>query len=70
MPLPPRDLLLPRGTLTRPRRYLLALVIVTAATLLRLAIDPLIHDQVPYFIYVASVVVTTWFCGVVGGILR
>jgi signal transduction histidine kinase/CheY-like chemotaxis protein len=50
-------------------RYLLALSIVVAATLLRLAADPLIHNQIPYFIYVASVVVATWFCGVDGGIL-
>ncbi len=53
----------------RVSRYLLALVIVAAATLLRLVIDPLVHDQIPYFIYVASVVVATWFCGVGGGIL-
>ena len=36
--------------------------------LLRSLADPLIHDQIPYFIYVASVVVATWFCGVDAGI--
>ncbi len=50
-------------------QYLLACAIVAAATLLRQVVDPLVHDQIPYFIYVASVVVATWFCGVEGGIL-
>jgi signal transduction histidine kinase/ActR/RegA family two-component response regulator len=49
-------------------RFLLALVIVGAATLLRLAVDPILRDQIPYFIYVASVVLTTWFCGVDAGV--
>jgi signal transduction histidine kinase/ActR/RegA family two-component response regulator len=49
-------------------RYALACGIVAAATLLRALADPLIHDQIPYFIYVASVVVTTWFCGVGAGV--
>ncbi len=50
-------------------RYVLACVIVAAATFLRALVDPLIHDQIPYFIYVASVVVTTWLCGFEAGIL-
>jgi PAS domain S-box-containing protein len=50
-------------------RYLLALAIVGAATLLRLAADPVVHDQVPYVIYIAAVVVATWFCGASGGVL-
>ncbi len=50
-------------------RYALALVIVAIATGLRFAADPLIHDQIPYFIYVAAVAFATWFCGVDGGIL-
>jgi signal transduction histidine kinase/CheY-like chemotaxis protein len=53
----------------RPARYLLALGFVAGATLLRFVVDPLIHDQIPYFIYVASVVIATWFCGVEAGIL-
>ncbi|MGE5361784.1 MAG: ATP-binding protein [Bacteroidales bacterium] len=53
----------------RVSRYLLALVIVAVATLLRTAADPLIHGQIPYFIYVAAVVLATWFCGVEGGVL-
>ena len=56
----------PRSPLSR---YALAVGIVVAATLLRSAVDPLIHDQIPYFIYVAAVVVATWFCGVDGGVL-
>jgi signal transduction histidine kinase/CheY-like chemotaxis protein len=50
-------------------RYALALVIVAVATLLRALVDPLIHDQIPYFIYVASVVITTWFCGFSAGVV-
>ena len=62
------------GSLTHvPRqrlaRYLLAVGIVAAATLLRALVDPFIHEQIPYFIYVASVVVATWFCGRDGGAL-
>jgi signal transduction histidine kinase/ActR/RegA family two-component response regulator len=49
-------------------RFLLATGIVAAATVLRLLVDPLIHDQIPYFIYVASVVVATWFYGVDAGV--
>ena len=49
-------------------RFALAVAIVTAASVLRQAVDPLIHNQIPYFIYVASVVVTTWFCGVDAGV--
>jgi signal transduction histidine kinase/ActR/RegA family two-component response regulator len=49
-------------------RYLLAGGIVAAATLLRAAVDPLIQEQIPYFIYVAAVVVATWFCGTAGGV--
>ena len=51
-------------------RYLLALAIVGIATLLRLGIDPLIHDQVPYFVYVAAVVIATWFTGIDGGVFK
>ncbi len=56
----------PRGRLYRS---LLALAIFGVATLARAAVDPLVHDQIPYFIYVAAVVVATWFCGVEGGVL-
>ncbi len=59
-------LLNPSGRLAR---YGLAIAIVAAATLLRLAIDPLIHEQIPYFMYVAAVVVATWSCGVEGGVV-
>jgi PAS domain S-box-containing protein len=50
-------------------RYLLALAFVAAATLLRLTADPFIHDEIPYVVYVAAVAVSTWFCGVEGGVL-
>ena len=57
---------LPRS---RIARYLLALAVVAGATLLRLAVDPFLHEQIPYFIYVAAVVVATWSCGVDGGVV-
>ena len=56
----------PRG---RGSRYLLALGIVAVVTMLRFAMDPLVHDQLPFFVYTAAVVIATWFCGVGGGIL-
>lgn len=55
----------------QPRRRLvrsvLAAGIVALATGARFAVDPLVHDQIPYFTYVASVVIATWLCGVLGG---
>ncbi|MGE5362387.1 MAG: ATP-binding protein, partial [Bacteroidales bacterium] len=59
----------PQPHLAAITRYLLACAIVAAATVLRATVDPLIHDQIPYFIYVASVVVATWFCGMDGGVV-
>lgn len=50
-------------------RYLLALAIVAAATFLRWAVDPVVHDQVPFFIYVGAVVLAAWFTGADGGCL-
>ncbi len=55
--------------LGRPARYLLALSCVAGATLLRFVVDPILHDQIPFFIYVASVVVATWFCGMEAAVL-
>jgi len=39
-----------------------------ATALLRQLVDPLIHNQIPYFVYVGSVVLTTWFCGADAGV--
>jgi PAS domain S-box-containing protein len=50
-------------------RLLLAIGMVAVATVLRLAADPLLHDQVPFFIYVGAVVFATWFAGVAGGVV-
>lgn len=43
---------------------LLALGIITAATLVRLVLDPFVGNQVPYVVYVAAAVVVSWVCGV------
>lgn len=53
---------------TRSRRrgvgnYLLALGVMVGATLVRVALDPLLGDQVPFEVYLAASVVVTWFCG-------
>ncbi len=66
------DLLTVAGHRLRPvrhraSRYALACVIVAIATLARAAVDPVIHNQVPYFIYIAAVVVAAWGCGIDGG---
>ena len=68
MPLSTKALPQPRVPRRWYIRFLLAVAIVAVATLLRALVDPLIHDQIPYFIFVASAVVTTWFCGVDAGL--
>jgi PAS domain S-box-containing protein len=55
--------------LRKVSRYLIGLAVVVAATLLRLAADPILGDQVPYFVYVGASVVATWVAGVEGGIV-
>jgi signal transduction histidine kinase/ActR/RegA family two-component response regulator len=50
-------------------RILLALAIVATATLLRLSLEPVLRGQVPFFVFVGSSVVATWFAGVAGGVV-
>jgi hypothetical protein len=57
----------PQRRRSASERYLLACAIAATATLLRALADPLIHDQIPYFIYVGAVVVATWFSDIGGG---
>jgi len=57
-----------REPLGRPWRYLIACGTVAAATLVRLAVDPIVGDQIPYFSYVGSAVIATWLAGVEGGV--
>jgi two-component system CheB/CheR fusion protein len=47
--------------------FLLVLALLIGATLLRFAFDPLLGTQTPYTLYLAVVVVVTWFCGRVWG---
>jgi PAS domain S-box-containing protein len=58
----------PRTQFQRPLRYVVAAATVAAATVVRLAVDPLVHDQIPYFSYVGSAVIATWVAGVEGGV--
>ncbi len=48
---------------TRLGRYALAFAVLAAATLLRFALDPFLGDQIPFEIYLAASVVTTWISG-------
>jgi PAS domain S-box-containing protein len=55
-----RDRTVPR---TRAARYGLSLGFLAAATLLRVAVDPLVSDQIPFEVYLAAAVVSAWFAG-------
>jgi PAS domain S-box-containing protein len=48
---------------TRAARYGLSLGFLAAATLLRVAVDPLASDQIPFEVYLAAAVVSAWFAG-------
>ncbi len=48
---------------TRLARYAMALALLAAATLLRVALDPFVGDQIPFEVYLAASVVTTWISG-------
>jgi len=53
-----------RLALVRPiSRHVLALGVVGAATAVRLALDPVVHNQAVYVIYTGATVVVAWFCG-------
>jgi signal transduction histidine kinase/CheY-like chemotaxis protein len=69
VPLSADSFLKARTPLSRASRFAIACAIAAVATILRAAADPLIHDQIPYFIYVAAVVIATWFCGIGGGVV-
>src|SRR5512138_122972 len=42
-------------------------VIATVALLFRVALDPLVGDQVPFAVALAATVLATWMAGVAGG---
>jgi PAS domain S-box-containing protein len=56
---------LPAGRLGR---CVAGLLVFLAATLLRIALDPLLTDQAPFLIHVAGVALAAWVGGVEGGI--
>ncbi len=49
-------------------RAMWAVAGVAAATLVRAALDPVVHEQIPYLAYVAALIVVTWFGGRPAGI--
>ncbi len=53
----------PSARSSRAVDYLSALAILGAATLVRLALDPLVHYQAIYVIYTGSLVLVAWKCG-------
>lgn len=50
-------------------RYLVAVVSVAFATLVRMSIDPLVGDLHPFVMYFFSIFFTVWFCGLGPSIL-
>jgi PAS domain S-box-containing protein len=58
-----------RSWRSRLLRAVAALAIVGASTLVRLAADPFLGDQLAYFTYVAAVVLATRYTGTGGGVL-
>ena len=51
------------------RRYLFSLAAIAAAVLLRLALDPILEDRLPFATVVATVAGIVWFAGVGPGIV-
>lgn len=45
------------------RPYLVATAALVVATLLRMALTPLVHDRQPYLTYLAAVILMAWFVG-------
>lgn len=50
--------------LSTPSRHLAAGLIVAAAILLRLGLDPFLRGQAPYLLYMPAVALVAWLCGV------
>jgi PAS domain S-box-containing protein len=50
------------------RAFLIPLAMVAAATLARVAIDPILHGRSPLVVYVFAIVVSAWQSGLSGGL--
>ncbi|MGE0131028.1 MAG: PAS domain S-box protein [Blastocatellales bacterium] len=56
-------------SLTRTQRYGIAILGVALATILRLALDPLLGEELPLFIFIFPVVIAAWYGGLWPGLL-
>jgi PAS domain S-box-containing protein len=56
-------------SLTQTQRYGIAIVGVILATLLRLALDPLLGPNLPLFLFVFPIIVVAWYGGLGPGLL-
>jgi len=54
---------MPKTTLASPWRYGFALLLVTLATVIRVAFDPLLGDRFPLLAFFAAITLTAWFAG-------
>lgn len=54
----------PNSILMSAKRYGIALGIFVAATLVRMAIDPVVGDLHPFVTYNFAIILTAWYCGV------
>ena len=61
----------PSSDSSRPavRRYLAALLLVTAASLLRLVLDPILAERSPYLIFLSAAAAAAWYGGFGPGLL-
>src|ERR1700704_2273375 len=46
-----------------PKAYLVAVLAVAAATLVRLGLDPFLDEEVPYITFFATVIFAAWYGG-------
>ncbi|MBV8555303.1 MAG: PAS domain S-box protein [Planctomycetaceae bacterium] len=54
---------MPKISLASPLRYGIALLSVILATVIRLALDPLLGNHFPLFAFFVAIVFTAWHCG-------
>src|SRR5262249_29690125 len=56
-------------SLTRTQRYGIAVLGVTATVILRLALDPILKEDVPLFLFIIPVIIASWSGGLGPGLL-
>src|SRR5262245_148098 len=56
-------------SLTRTQRYGIAVLGVAATVILRLALDPILKEDIPLFLFIIPVIIASWSGGVGPGLL-